>query len=122
MAHGKDAHDEDRGWERPRLRFSARRRRRRRRQRKGTTSWASVDCGGGGASGRPCLRRRRLGATSAPGGGWGRRRLRLRPAAVDGEAPAVGKTSPLVQCAPAAEGDDDARSESRVERVMTDEA
>uniref|UniRef100_A0A0E0B061 DUF834 domain-containing protein n=1 Tax=Oryza glumipatula TaxID=40148 RepID=A0A0E0B061_9ORYZ len=55
---------------------------------------------------------RRMGTTSSPPaagrGGWG--------------SSSGGKTSPLVQCAPTAEGDDDARSESRVERVMTDEA
>uniref|UniRef100_A0A0D3EW07 Uncharacterized protein n=1 Tax=Oryza barthii TaxID=65489 RepID=A0A0D3EW07_9ORYZ len=49
-------------------------------------------------------------------GGWGRSRLRG----------GLGKTSPPVQCAEAAavecavaaEGDDDARSEPRIERVM----
>uniref|UniRef100_A0A0E0P681 DUF834 domain-containing protein n=1 Tax=Oryza rufipogon TaxID=4529 RepID=A0A0E0P681_ORYRU len=91
------------------------------------------DGGSGGGRERPHGQRWTAAAAAhredlvSGGGGWGRRRLRatdgdLRPAAVDGEAPAVGKTSPLVQCAPAAEGDDDARSESRVERVMTDEA
>uniref|UniRef100_A0A0E0CFH2 Uncharacterized protein n=1 Tax=Oryza meridionalis TaxID=40149 RepID=A0A0E0CFH2_9ORYZ len=90
------------GWGRPRLWFSAWRR------KKATTSRVAVHCGDGG-------------------GGWGRRRLLLRPATADGEdhgsgggwedlasvhcaAEAVECAAEAVECtAAAAEWDDDAR-------------
>uniref|UniRef100_I1PB73 DUF834 domain-containing protein n=1 Tax=Oryza glaberrima TaxID=4538 RepID=I1PB73_ORYGL len=79
----------------------------RRRRRIGKTLSPAAAVGDDVGSGR------RMGTTSSPPaagrGGWG--------SSSGGE-----DLSPLVQCAPAAEGDDDARSESRVERVMTAEA
>uniref|UniRef100_A0A0E0BJD3 Uncharacterized protein n=1 Tax=Oryza glumipatula TaxID=40148 RepID=A0A0E0BJD3_9ORYZ len=71
------------------------------------------------------LRRRRpMGKTSSLAGGWGRRRL--WPQRMGKLRWWLGKTWPLIQCAEAAavecavaaEGDDDARSELRIERVM----
>ncbi|EAY76429.1 hypothetical protein OsI_04362 [Oryza sativa Indica Group] len=90
----------------------------------------SVRGGGGSRRGRPRGQRWTAVTTAdgedlvSGGGGWGRRRL--RPQRMGKLRRWLGKTSPPVQCAEAAavecavaaEGDDDARSEPRIERVM----